>query len=223
MGTMADFYIGRGPDAEWLGSVKMDGYQWGDNPDCPLMVAKERREFCYALTDIIADDPANFCHPGRGWPWPWTGSHTTDCVYAFVDGRALYLTGEDKKDFPDMSKSPFWRGSPESAERTRKREADLAAERAGRAPSEASFTLTLNFPKPFEPAQAEQLARVLKAALLPEVASPPRPEADSDASRFLRALIHYGARLRCGHDIINLELTPAGGICRACVAEPPRP
>jgi hypothetical protein len=29
MGTRADFYVGRGPDAEWLGSVAMDGYPSG--------------------------------------------------------------------------------------------------------------------------------------------------------------------------------------------------
>jgi hypothetical protein len=29
MGTRADFYIGRGTEAEWLGSVAWDGYPGG--------------------------------------------------------------------------------------------------------------------------------------------------------------------------------------------------
>jgi hypothetical protein len=29
MGTRADFYVGRGKDAEWLGSVAFDGYPSG--------------------------------------------------------------------------------------------------------------------------------------------------------------------------------------------------
>jgi len=30
MGTRADFYVGMGKDAEWLGSVAWDGYEWAD-------------------------------------------------------------------------------------------------------------------------------------------------------------------------------------------------
>lgn len=29
MGTRADFYVGKGPNAEWLGSTAMDGYPEG--------------------------------------------------------------------------------------------------------------------------------------------------------------------------------------------------
>ncbi len=29
MGTRADFYIGRGPTAEWIGSLPLDGYPEG--------------------------------------------------------------------------------------------------------------------------------------------------------------------------------------------------
>lgn len=52
MGTRADFYIGRGPDAEWLGSVAWDGYEW-DAEDSDLMTAKTADEFRAAVAAIV--------------------------------------------------------------------------------------------------------------------------------------------------------------------------
>lgn len=89
MGTRADFYIGRGPEAEWLGSVGWDGYPDGifDGEDGSLVLAalttpKAWRSAVGAF--LAARDDATL--PERGWPWPWDDSQTTDYAYAF-DGQ----------------------------------------------------------------------------------------------------------------------------------------
>lgn len=118
MGTRADFYIGAGKDAEWLGSVAWDGYQWDEEPDCALMTAKTADEFRAAVA-AIAEKRRDFTRPDQGWPWPWNDSHTTDYAYMLIDGKvSAYCFGrerfineanehdthEDKTaDFPDMS------------------------------------------------------------------------------------------------------------------------
>lgn len=86
MGTRADFYVGVGVEAEWLGSVGWDGYEWQEHPDCPLMVATTEDEFRKAVADI-ANEREDWTLPEKGWPWPWDDSFTTDRAYAFVDGK----------------------------------------------------------------------------------------------------------------------------------------
>jgi len=112
MGTRADFYIGRGSDAEWLGSVGRDGYKW-DNPDSDLMKAEDADAFRAAVAAIQATR-RDFTTPDEGWPWPWKDSRTTDYAYVLHDGKVTaYLFGcEVAADdfecpkvgwFPDMS------------------------------------------------------------------------------------------------------------------------
>lgn len=110
MGTRADFYIGRGQDAEWLGSVAWDGYEWFEEPTGPLMSATTPEEFRGALVEVTQRD--DFTAPERGWPWPWDDSRTTDFAYVLHEGKVTaYCFGEDASDgdadkvdwFPDMS------------------------------------------------------------------------------------------------------------------------
>lgn len=117
MGTRADFYIGRGQDAEWLGSVAWDGYEWKDE-DSDLMKAKTPDEFRAAVAAIEAERD-DFTTPAEGWPWPWDDSNTTDYAYVLHDGKVTaYRFGrehftneageidsrEERVDwFPDMS------------------------------------------------------------------------------------------------------------------------
>jgi len=83
MGTRADFYIGRGPDAEWLGSIAWDGYP-GGIPDA-ILVAPSEDEFRVAVTDLLSsrDDGTT---PDMGWPWPWKDSQTSNYAYAWDKG-----------------------------------------------------------------------------------------------------------------------------------------
>lgn len=82
MGTRADFYSGRGKDAEWLGSIAWDGYP--DGISKRIKNAKTDVEFREAVEDFIREKDA--IRPRDGWPWPWDDSFTTDYSYAF-DGE----------------------------------------------------------------------------------------------------------------------------------------
>ena len=84
MGTRADFYVGRGADAEWLGSIAWDGCEIPDS----IRRAKDRGAYRKAVKRFLdGRDDATF--PKDGWPWPWNDSGTTDYAYAF-DGKRTY-------------------------------------------------------------------------------------------------------------------------------------
>lgn len=85
MGTRADFYVGRGKDAEWLGSIAWDGYPSGlDAPQ--LLAATGEPHYREEVASLLAkrDDGTV---PADGWPWPWKDSGTTDYAYAFDNGK----------------------------------------------------------------------------------------------------------------------------------------
>ena len=86
MGTRADFYIGRGEKAEWLGSIAYDGY-----PDGQVsMKAFAKVKTVKAMRALVASVKAranDFTDPSQGWPWPWEDSQTTDYAYAFDKGK----------------------------------------------------------------------------------------------------------------------------------------
>lgn len=88
MGTRADFYVGRGKDAEWLGSIAMDGYHGA--PGHPLETGLIRATSEDQYRAIIAKMMVEISHatpPELGWPWPWEDSNTTDYAYAFDGGK----------------------------------------------------------------------------------------------------------------------------------------
>ncbi len=84
MGTRADFYVGRGENADWLGSIAWDGYPKGI--DKQLLNCTSEEAYRHAVADFLKgrDDRSL---PEDGWPWPWETSHTTDYAYAFDEGR----------------------------------------------------------------------------------------------------------------------------------------
>ena len=117
MGTRADFYVGKGKDAEWLGSIGWDGYP--DGIDDAVLHAADEASYRAAVASFFAkrDDVTL---PERGWPWPWNDSATTDYSYWHFDGKTLgscfggglfscdQEQSEDdsdleKPDMPDMS------------------------------------------------------------------------------------------------------------------------
>ena len=83
MGTRADFYVGRGKDAEWVGSYAFDGHPASLAET--ILAATTEEEFRSAIVaELAGRDDATA--PERGWPWPWEDSNTTDYAYAF-DGK----------------------------------------------------------------------------------------------------------------------------------------
>ena len=119
MGTRADFYIGRGNDAEWLGSIAWDGYPRGIAES--VIESTNADEFTSSVKAFLngRDDATT---PEMGWPWPWETSNTTDFAYAFDgdrvhascfggnwfdprqdDGDGERIDGGEEAIFPDMS------------------------------------------------------------------------------------------------------------------------
>lgn len=94
MGTRANFYVGRGSEAEWLGSIAWDGYPDGvfdaNRPSALPMKASED-EWRSAVAEFLAQREDGTL-PEHGWPWPWDDSGTTDYAYALDDG-VVYASG----------------------------------------------------------------------------------------------------------------------------------
>lgn len=89
MTTRADFYIGRGESAEWIGSIAMDGNPGGVSDDdehstggFQALTATTEEAF-RAGVQRMRETRDDFTAPEGGWPWPWSDSATTDYAYAF--------------------------------------------------------------------------------------------------------------------------------------------
>ena len=109
MGTRADFYVGRGEQAEWLGSIAWDGYP--DGIEAAVLKAKTESTYRRLVVRMIEgrDDGTK---PDQGWPWPWNDSRTTDYAYAF-DGRKVHASAFGHEWFDPLKEQP--EDTPESA------------------------------------------------------------------------------------------------------------
>lgn len=86
MGTRADFYVGTGRQAEWIGSIAWDGHPEGIA--AAVLHASTEGTFREATAAfLIPRDDATA--PEMGWPWPWDDSRTTDYAYCFAQGEVI--------------------------------------------------------------------------------------------------------------------------------------
>lgn len=89
--TAADFYLGRGEDARWIGSLShhADPTALASIPHGPdILNAVSASAFACAVDSLLADAQAGDVHsPGDGWPWRWPDSALTGWCYAFDTGR----------------------------------------------------------------------------------------------------------------------------------------
>lgn len=106
MGTRADFYIGRGAKAKWIGSIAWDGYP--DGLPKALKTAKTKAAFCRVVKALGKRD--DWTAPEQGWPWPWDDSCTTDYAYAF-DGERVWASSFGGKWFKANGKEPDGRST----------------------------------------------------------------------------------------------------------------
>lgn len=83
MGTRADFYVGTGAKAEWIGSMAWDGYP--DGRPSEVIKATTAEDFRREVGVLSLNE--DFTTPEQGWPWPWKNSHLTDYSYAYEDGK----------------------------------------------------------------------------------------------------------------------------------------
>lgn len=92
MPTRADFYVGDGPGAEWLGSCSFDGQP--AELDKAVLKAASQDEYREAVLRNLMERPDGIL-PEDGWPWAWDDSYITDYVYSWRHG-ALWgrSTGE---------------------------------------------------------------------------------------------------------------------------------
>ncbi|MCR6488299.1 hypothetical protein M8542_36260 [Amycolatopsis sp. OK19-0408] len=87
-----DFYLGRGPDAEWVASIDLNQCA------CSSLAAIERagtaeefRRRVERLCLMVCRDETGYATspPSSTWQWLWPTSHGTDRTYAF-DGGAVW-------------------------------------------------------------------------------------------------------------------------------------
>lgn len=110
----ADFYVGRGDDAEWLGSITWNGYPKAlafenEGTELPVLgqsdvtvstfrslggtktlTATTEATFREGVRELSASR-TDFITPDQGWPWLWPTSALTDYAYAF-DTDAVYAS-----------------------------------------------------------------------------------------------------------------------------------
>lgn len=102
MGTRADFYIGTGEGAEWLGSIAWDGYEIDEADAHPVKDASTKDEYRASVAEYLSGrDDATL--PDSGWPWPWDDSNTTDYAYSFVDGATRAFPWGEGASWPNMA------------------------------------------------------------------------------------------------------------------------
>ena len=89
MGTRADFYIGEGEQAEWIGSIAWDGYPEGI--DKMVLVARTIDQYKQAVQQFLGRR-TDATVSTQGWPWPWDNSLLTDYTYCFVGHKVLAWT-----------------------------------------------------------------------------------------------------------------------------------
>jgi hypothetical protein len=105
MGTRADFYLGVGEKAEWLGSIAWNGdpadMRKGGGNGLELLLANSEATYRDELREFLAlRDHATL--PDQGWPWPWSSSIDSHAVYHFVNDEVLVrLPMQEKYEFED--------------------------------------------------------------------------------------------------------------------------
>lgn len=107
MGTRADFFVGIGPTAEWIGSVSYDGGPH-DQGAAPLAATSEV-EFRAVVEQLLSRPGALVTRPEEGWPWPWEDFRTSDYGYAWDPERGAvasssraWVTAQQLRDDPDV-------------------------------------------------------------------------------------------------------------------------
>jgi len=87
MGSKADFYIGTGQDAKWIGAVEQDGYP--DAIPAGILIQVNEIMFEELVVDFLQSKrPRSFISSeGDKWPWLWADSSLTDYTYMFFNSK----------------------------------------------------------------------------------------------------------------------------------------
>lgn len=136
MGTRADFYVGAGEKAEWLGSIAWDGYV--DNESLhPILLSRSEEKYREEVGKL--SERNDFSSPENGWPWPWEDSGTTDFSYFFVRGQVVFCVfgegyfdaqHEIENDYPGMDEAEVQPNQP-MPDMTSKKNVQLGGPKSG--------------------------------------------------------------------------------------------
>lgn len=101
MSSYTDFYVGRGEDADWIGSLRGECYP--DNflavpPVLLALTATDESTFRAAVADALEvweDERLGQGYPCYlGWPWLWPTSHNSSWIITFDPvPEAVFVTG----------------------------------------------------------------------------------------------------------------------------------
>jgi hypothetical protein len=83
MGTRADFYIGKGRNAKWVGSVSHDGYKSGVKT---VLESDTEESYLKNISEL-----ETYIDTSKGWPWPWKTSTFSDYSYYWTDEGIITL------------------------------------------------------------------------------------------------------------------------------------
>lgn len=103
MGTRADFYIGKGKEGRWIGSITHDGYPSGLSD---VLDSYSEEAFIKNVKKLDT-----FIDASKGWPWPWETSATTDYSYYWTQEGLIILHFFHPKYHNNVEDIPDYYGS----------------------------------------------------------------------------------------------------------------
>lgn len=111
MSDSADFYVGLGDSAEWLGSVIQDAHPREMELRCLLGSSAEDAPTATDYTETTFRDIVGLMadvDPEDGWPWSYPDSGDTDYVYVWNNGSiTVYERGyQIALHYPNGARQP---------------------------------------------------------------------------------------------------------------------
>lgn len=96
MSIKADFYVGIGPDAEWLGSIFKGGSVW--EIPTSIFIQVNQTMFEEMVLELLSSKESVVHDRGDKWDHDWSDSRLTDYTYMFDPAREkvlMYQSGTD--------------------------------------------------------------------------------------------------------------------------------
>jgi len=105
--TKADFYVGTGLNARWIGSIRIDGYPDGAIP-AEIFLQVNKIMFEEMVLDFLRKKKqerwAAIADEGDPWPWLWIDSQITDYTYMFDNKLEKVIASQGGREFFDPIK-----------------------------------------------------------------------------------------------------------------------
>ena len=100
--TKADFYIGRGIAANWIGSINSDGYLSGIPLE--ILICANPTFYEELVVEFIKSRDGIIKTNGDKWPWLWPDSRMTDYAYMFLQDLSRVVVSQYGGDMFDPIK-----------------------------------------------------------------------------------------------------------------------